>query len=133
MRGTKDGGKNRLRNDLLFIGGLCLLLFFCGLALLFFRGEGDSVTVTVDGKEYATYPLHTDTVVEIRTGENGENRNRLVIRDGQAFVETASCPDGICSAHRPIHREGESIVCLPNRVVITVQKTAGRDEPDILA
>ena len=76
----------------------------------------------MDGEEYGTYPLSEDTVVEIRTGKDGEELNRLIIRDGKAFVERATCPDGICSNHRPISRDGESIVCLPHKVVITVEQ-----------
>ncbi len=133
MSRTKTGGSRRLKNDVLFIGALLLLFSFLGLSLFLFRGEGDRVLVTVDGVEYASYPLNTDIVTDIRTGAAGEGHNRLVIKDGKAFVEEASCPDGICAAHRPIHREGESIVCLPHRVVITVEKTDGKNEPDILA
>ena len=81
---------------------------------------------------YGIYPLHTDLTLSIRTGESGEEENLLVIRDGQAYVESATCPDGICAAHKPISREGESIVCLPHRVVITVRTTDG-EEPDIIA
>ncbi len=120
------------RNDVLFIAVLLLIVTLAGAAFFFLRGEGDSVTVTVDGKMYGTYPLHTDLTLAIRTGESGEEENLLVIRDGHAYVESATCPDGICAAHKPISREGESIVCLPHRVVITVRTTDG-EEPDIIA
>ena len=71
--------------------------------------------------------------MEIRTGYEEQNRNVLVIREGKARVEEATCPDGICAAHKPISREGESIVCLPHRVVITVHAENGDQEPDIIA
>ena len=68
---------------------------------------------------------------------SGEGQlNVLVIRDGEAFVESATCPDGICAAHRPVSHDGEQIVCLPHKVVITVQKTDNQvpdDGPDIVA
>ena len=120
------------RNDVLFIAVLLLIVVLAGAAFFFLRGEGDSVTVSVDGKHYGTYPLHADLILSIRTGEEGEQENLLVIRDGKALVESATCPDGICAAHKPISREGESIVCLPHRVVITVHTTDG-EEPDIIA
>ena len=114
--------KKRLRrNDVIFIVALLLVVAIAGACLYFFRGEGDTVTVSVDGKVIATYPLDKDRVEDIHTGKDG--LNRLIIKDGKAWVEKASCPDGICAAHKPIYREGESIVCLPNKVVITV-KTA---------
>ena len=70
-----------------------------------------------------------DRVEDIHTGKDG--LNRLVIKDGKAWVETASCPDGICAAHKPIHREGESIVCLPNKVVITVSTATAATNPTL--
>ena len=120
------------RNDVLFIAVLLLIVVLAGAAFFFLRGEGDSVTVSVDGKHYGTYPLHADLTLSIRTGEEGDQENLLVIRDGHAYVESATCPDGICAAHKPISREGDSIVCLPHRVVITVHTTDG-EEPDIIA
>ena len=120
------------RNDVLFIAVLLLIVVLAGAAFFFLRGEGDSVTVSVDGKHYGTYPLHTDLTLSIRTGADYTQENLLVIRDGKALVESATCPDGICAAHKPISREGESIVCLPHRVVITVHTTDG-EEPDIIA
>lgn len=120
------------RNDVLFIAVLLLIVTLAGAAFFFLRGEGDSVTVSVDGKHYGTYPLRTDLTLSIRTGAGDTQENLLVIRDGHAYVESATCPDGICAAHKPISREGESIVCLPHRVVITVHTTDG-EEPDIIA
>ncbi len=128
---AKSGGR-LFRNDVIFIVALLVLVSVCGLCFYLFRGEGDKVVVTVDGKEFGTYSLAEDVTVEIRTGEQKEELNLLVIKDGQAYVETATCPDGICAGHKPIKREGESIVCLPHKVVITVYATEEKDAPDIV-
>ena len=101
--------------------------------LFVFRSSGDTVKVTVDGKLYGTYSLSDNISEDIRTGENGSDINRLIVSDGKARVEYASCPDGICVNHRPIFRNGESIVCLPNKVVITVFTADASDAPDIVA
>ena len=122
---SKTEQKRLWRNDVIFIAALLAVVAVAGACLYFFRGEGNSVTVSIDGTVVATYPLNVDRTEEILT--DGGGRNRLVIRDGKAYVDSASCPDGICAAHKPIHREGESIVCLPNKVVITVQ-TAHTDD-----
>ncbi|MBQ8547795.1 MAG: NusG domain II-containing protein [Lachnospiraceae bacterium] len=128
---AKNGGR-LFRNDVIFIAALLVVVSLCGLCFYLFRGEGDKVVVTVDGTEYGTYSLAEDVRVEIRTGEAGEELNVLVIKDGQAYVENATCPDGICAGHKPISREGESIVCLPHKVVITVYTTEEKDAPDIV-
>ena len=121
------------KNDVIFIAALLLSLSLIGLAFLLFRGEGDLITVTVDGELTGTYSLSQDRTVEILTGEQNDQRNLLIIRDGEAYVSEASCPDGICAAHRPISRRGESIVCLPHRVVITVRTAGDTNVPDIIA
>lgn len=130
---TKQNKKRKIRNDLILIGSLIIVLALIGLAFMLLRGEGDTVVVEVDGKVYGTYALDVDRTVEIRTGEGGKELNLLVIEGGKARVETATCPDGICAAHRPIFREGESIVCLPHKVVITVKLAGGGNEPDIIS
>ena len=129
-----DNMKNRrvFRNDVIFIFAL-LLVSAVGLLYLFvLRPSGDSVSVTVDGAVYATYSLSQNTDVDICTGENGEYHNRLIIRDGKAYIKEATCPDGICADHSPIFRNGESIVCLPQRVVVTVITHNSTDDPDII-
>lgn len=130
MKTKNRTAKQKIRNDILFIAALLLVVTVAGACLWLFRGEGDTVTVTVDGEVYGVYALSEDRVEDIRTGETG--LNRLVIQNGEASIETATCPDGICAGHRPISREGESIVCLPHRVVVTVTAAHAADQPDIV-
>ena len=121
--------KRKRKNDVILIAALTLTFALIGACLLLLGKQGDTVTVTVDGKLYGEYPLARDTAVEILS-ESGHNL--LVIRDGAALVEDASCPDGICAAHRPISRNGESIICLPNKVVISVSSES-ENAPDLPA
>ena len=119
-------------NDIIFIAAL-LLMAAAGLVYLFvFRDSGNVVEVTVDGEVYGVYSLSENITCEIRTGKNDESINRFVIADGKVYMQDASCPDGICVAHRPIFRDGESIVCLPNRVVVTVITQETEDSADIV-
>ena len=111
----------KIRNDLILVGALIVVLLLVVGAILLFRSEGDQVVVTVDGEVYATYPLAKNTEVDILTGEGGTQVNRLIIKDGKAFVETATCPDGICASHKPISYDGESIICLPHKVVVAIE------------
>ena len=114
----------KFKNDLILIGAILAVVLIFGACLLLFRSEGDMVVVSVNGEEYATYPLNKDAVVDIRTGENGEQFNRLVIKDGKAYVEDANCPGGKgdrCTVHAPISYDWESIICAPHEIVIAVQ------------
>lgn len=126
---TQTTNTRKRRNDVIFIAALLAAVMLLGAGMYFFRGDGDTVTVTVDGALYGTYPLTVDTAVDIPT-DGGYNR--LVVRDGAAFMDAADCPDGICAAHHPISRNGESIVCLPHKVVVTVITADSGDTPDIV-
>lgn len=103
------------KNDWLLAGGILIAAF----GLLFFRflfgAEAGQVVVTVDGKEYGVYELAEDRTIEIG------GTNRMVIKGGKVKMEWADCPDQICVDHREIGRDGESIICLPNKIVITVK------------
>lgn len=105
------------KNDILLI----LLVLAVAAALLVYRAasreNGSSVEVTVDGALLMTLPLDKDASVVI--GE-GDHTNTLVIRDGEASVTAASCPDHVCVKRGAIRYDGETLVCLPNRMVVTV-------------
>lgn len=122
---------HRIRNDIIFIIALLVLSAAALVYLFVFRSGGNTVEVTVDGELFGVYRLSEDILVEIQSGGGGTNR--LVISGGKAHMESASCPDGICVAHRPVFRDSESIVCLPNRVVVTVKTENDTDSPDITA
>lgn len=86
----------------------------CGIFLLTGKKAQEAV-VTVDGEVYGTYSLAKDQTIEIQDG------NRLRIQNGQAKMEWADCPDQLCVHQKAIFRTGESIICLPNQVVVSVQ------------
>ena len=109
------------KNDIIYLSILTLVLLLS--LFVFYRmaaGEtGSQVSVTVDGTLYGSYRLDTDQTIEIRD-ESGRVTNVLEIVEGSARMQDAECPDHLCVQQRPISREHENIVCLPNRVVVTV-------------
>ena len=118
---------------MILIGVLVLTLSLAGLLWYTCRPEGDTVGVKVNGEVYGTYLLSETVTVDICTGKNQNQHNVMVIEDGRVRVQSATCPDGICAGHKPIHRDGESIVCRPHGLVITVHATAESQQPDVIA
>lgn len=113
------------KNDFILIGGIVLLALLIWLGSTFIQNKpGSFVVVTVNGTVYQTFRLAEDLIVDIPS-VNGSNS--LVIKNGSAFISHASCSDLICVSHKPIHTVGESIICLPNRVVIEI---TGESESD---
>ncbi len=111
--------------DFILIGAVAVVVAILILCLYVFNsGSGDFVQIEVDGVVTDTLPLSEDTVREIKT-DNGTNT--LVISDGSAVMTQADCPDGICANHKPINKTGESIICLPHKVVVTVMNDKSND------
>lgn len=113
-----ENNTKKIKNDIIFIVALLLVLAIVGGCLLLFRKEGNTVKITVDGQTFGTYSLEKNQTIEIKT-EKGYNL--VVIENGTVRVEEASCPDGVCSSHRPIRFSGASIICLPNKVVVSIE------------
>ena len=49
------------------------------------------------------------------------NYNIVEISGGSVSVTKASCKNQVCVRHGKISHTGESIVCLPNRLVVTIE------------
>lgn len=115
--------------------GLLVILLAVGVLLFFFlrinRPEGGTVVVRVSGEQYGSYDLRTDQEIEI-TGKDG-GTNLLQIRDGKASVTQASCPDLLCVHQTAVSRQGESIICLPNEVVVEISAAKEETTYDVLS
>lgn len=110
--------------DVIIIASLLLVALVSALTVFLTRDDGAWCAVSVDGKTLAAFPLSKDTEYAIPL-DNGNNT--LTIEDGKAYISFADCPDKVCAAHRPICYEGEIIVCLPHKVVVTVSE----DKPQV--
>ena len=107
-----------MKKDIIFISGVLLVaLFIWGIfCLVNNTGEG-VVTVVQNGQTIGYYPLSEDNTYII---PYGEEYNLLVISGGEAFISDADCPDGLCMRQRAVSKNGESIICLPHKLVIQV-------------
>lgn len=106
------------KRDLIFIAVLVLSMVLLFGYRHFFMGRGAVVRILIDGTVAGEYDLSADQEIRIEGYQGGENL--LVIRGGEAFVESADCPDGLCVHQGKISSTGESIICLPHRVVVEI-------------
>lgn len=111
---------NTLKRDLFAIG-ICLLL--AGVALLcvlLFRKEGQTVKITVNQELFGVYDLSVDQEIDLP-------HNKVIIKDGKVYMESADCPDHLCVKKGEIKYAGRSIVCLPNKVVVEISGAPADD------
>lgn len=117
---------SKKRNDILLV--TFILVAGIVLTLLIYRtkGMGNYVTVKVDGKIVCEKLLNEDLILEIEGYQGGKNIVR--IKDGAAYVENADCPDELCVKTGKVSHKGETIVCLPHRVVVEIDNKTVHDE-----
>ena len=121
--------RKTLKNDILLIGALLLLALLAWGALRLTKQPGGEAVVTVDGETVAVLPLAEDA--ELTAGEVQGFSNVVEVAGGRVRVLEADCPDKLCVRQGWISRDGESIVCLPHKLVVTVR--GGVQGPDAIA
>ncbi len=105
-------------------GDLLLFLFVLavGILMLVFtllpKDMGSCVTVKSNGETVGQYRL-SDTLELTVTSSSG-GQNVLVIEDGAAYIKHADCPDRLCMHQGRISESGDTLICLPNRMSVTV-------------
>lgn len=102
------------------LGLTAILLSLCAAGILMTRWmlpAPRTVVIHADGREVACLPLDVDTVYAISEG------NVIEIRDGGVRMIRADCPDQICVHTGRITETGQSIVCVPHRVVVTIRNS----------
>ena len=122
----------KYKNDLI----LSALIAAAGILIasgyyLMHQEAGNTITITVDGTLFRTLSLSSDTMIDI-PGANGGS-NRLVIKNGQASITEADCPDKLCIHQSSIRHNGESLVCLPHKVIVKVTADVSDDDLDGIA
>ncbi len=119
---------SKTKRDILLAIGLLLAAGIAALFLYLFRTDGGRAVVVIDGVETASYALSEDVTVTLSCPEGS---NTLVIQDGKADIIAADCPDALCVDQRSICYDGETIVCLPHKLVIKIESDE-RGEVDVM-
>ena len=109
-----------LRYDILLIAALLLVSALAVGLLMLTRTVGERVIVEQNGTQVAVYALGVDGEYPLNGGTN-----ILVIKNGEAYLSYADCPDKVCVNTGRIKYEGQTIVCLPNKLSVTVRGTDG--------
>lgn len=92
-----------------------------GAYLLRVSGGAPHVVIEVDRKVIYDIPLTGESKAKIIQVEEGNGQyNRIEIKQGVVRVVEANCPDKICVKWSAIRNNGETIVCLPHRMVIKI-------------
>jgi hypothetical protein len=117
------------KSDIYLVAGLLIAAFVFWLVLGFFvKKQGQTVVVKVDGAVVYELPLQKNTSVTVEGYQGGENV--IVIENGAVSMTDADCPDKLCVHTGKKTRTGETIVCLPHRVVVEITGNVSDDGID---
>ena len=74
--------------------------------------------ILVDGQLSESMMLDKDDSHTI----NLDTGNVICVENGYVYMKSAKCPDGLCVKQGKIDKIGESIICLPHKVVVRLVK-----------
>lgn len=112
--------KQHKKEGLVLVALLSLALF---LALLNFMGpKGNTVQIRVGKDKVALLPLDKNATGMVYDA-TGDYLLTWKIEYGHIKVTDSSCRDKICQKAAPIRHSYETIVCLPNQVVLSITES----------
>jgi hypothetical protein len=107
--------KGRFRIDVIVISAILLISLLSLLLTFLLRKPGAVAVVEINGVTVAEYSLSKDGAFILNGGTN-----TLVIEGGEAYLKNSHCPDRTCELTGRVRYVGQTIVCLPNRLSVTV-------------
>ena len=94
----------------------------------------DKMPETLDFMQVLSIFIHssfTDSGQNQTVDINGiGGQNRLIIENGRAYMQEADCPDKLCVKQGNISMKGQSIICLPHKVVAEIVADDSANEND---
>ena len=102
----------------IFLIGIFIVLSISVMFVFLSSDIGNKVVISVDEKLIGEYSLNSDLTKEIKS-EYGDNT--VTILNGECFVVDADCRDRICINRGKISKIGESIVCLPHKLIVEIK------------
>lgn len=112
---SEKKSRKKLPLEYILIAAALIIAAVVWLGFRLNRDDGVYAVVSIDGVETARYPLSVDGTYPLNGGTN-----LLVIENGFAYMQGADCPDKLCVNQGKVRYTGQCIVCLPNRVTVTV-------------
>lgn len=111
--------KKFLKNDLILIFSIIVISLLSVTIIFITSKHGNYVTIEQNGTITTVLQIDKNQKYNIYN-ENNEIENTILIENGQVSMIYANCPDKICEKHKAIKNDNESIICLPNKVIVTV-------------
>lgn len=115
---SSDANHKLIKKSDIILLVVILLVAVIGVSYIMSTKEpGGKVVISIDGEVIEEFQLSDDHEYQMVT-DNGNNL--IVIKAGVVDITEADCPDKVCVNHVPIENVGETIICLPHKLVVEI-------------
>ncbi|WP_054954745.1 NusG domain II-containing protein [Paenibacillus dakarensis] len=84
-------------------------------------GQGPKLLqIYLEDKLYKEIEIPNEDYTQTFSVLSERGMNTIKIKDGTAFMLEADCPDHLCEDSHPISKPNEILVCMPNRVILSI-------------
>lgn len=125
---------------LLFLTGAGILSWLVPACIYASADTGEKIVrITASGEVYGTYALSENNTITVEQYDSYGtempplHENVVVIHDGTVHMESADCKNQVCVHTGEISRAGESIICLPNKVVVEITGSTEEEGYDAIS
>lgn len=102
------------KGDIAVICSVAVAFVLSVVLLISFSKQGSRVVVKQDNKIVYNESININKTVDTLT-------NTVIIKDGIVYISDATCKNQVCVNTGKISKKGESIICLPNKVIVEIK------------
>ena len=102
------------KGDFIIIGAVATALIASVIMLISFSKQGSLVIVEQDNKIICEVSIDQNQTIDTGT-------NMIIIQYGTVYMQHSNCKNQICINSGKISKKGETIVCLPNKVIVEIK------------
>ena len=121
----------------IIIAAILILLSFLPLAIFTYQNNTSAnednlyAIVSADGEIVHKMELKNDHTRETYEFVDDHGHENTIVREGLiVYMVDANCTDLLCIQQGQISKVGETIVCLPNRVIVEITSDSEEINPD---
>lgn len=110
--------KDTIKKRDIVLAAVLLILGVTGVLIVKYGlKSGNTADVYIDDKLVQTIDMSVDDEYTFQTDKGS---NTVEVRNGAVSMKSADCPDKVCVRMGTKNRNGETITCLPHKLVIEV-------------
>ncbi len=109
------------KGDYIIIVSILLIVILSYAYVIYLDVNAEKKVLEIkQGEEISKYTLDDgyENIIEVK---DGDQYNIVYIKDGAVWVHDSNCRSRVCVNHKKISRVGETIICIPHKLVLEIK------------